>query len=276
MVQALLPQNRTNFSFTPLQNLADIITEYDLILVDTCFFTPQTDSPHFDLARVLYDATTYNKLSKLLPDLERVQGHLQWLEDLFKDQPHIQIIPETRDEMRYLTSHFGNAYSYHTCLWKFLTKKSISGKFKSPHKRELYIIRGIQRHNEQVARLRQYIQEDDPSQDFPYEIQLLHVLEQKTQRNNLIPQYTKTIVSIESVGKASIVDCTLLGAAIGYATTEIVHSRTAILTNDYDLPQLLEHHLGKVSPTEADYLARSVHIFMKLHLSTPYVRRVVL
>ncbi len=265
------------FHFHPASTLETIVAKYDLILFDTSFFTSDNN-----LCEKLFDAKLYRQLQKLDFDLDNQQEHLDWLSTLITKYPQIQSLRHVTEELRYLSSHFHQVYDFHSLHWKKIQQESITGKFKPLRKNLLRAFsRRYNQHLEQTRKQHHQTPLEERHERhlikiLPSSIQALADIYSKieTMRETL-PIYNSSIYPLEPQGKASITDCTLVGAAVGYALDMTqTQSRAAICTSDFDLIMVLRGHLHNISPDINQYLSQVVHIYMNNNLEKQYVRRI--
>ncbi len=259
------------------QPILKILQQHDLTLLDTCLFTCTNN-----VAVNLYDVTSLPKLNKIIPHLEQELAYIQWLLAEIIPHPSVKTIPAVIEEARYLQYHFQESHSFHQRLWNKNVKDSISGKFiSSKHKKSTFHrpLRSIRQHNSQLETICSLLQKDTSFSALDYTPHSLNLLSQLHESCatlvNSISQYTDAIIPLEGIGKASITDCTLVGAALGASAKHHNPVYTvAILTKDYDIPYVLRHFLA----TDSAYptLFSNVHIYLSSREQQDCAQKIIL
>ena len=265
--------------FEEVQPLSEVIVEHDITLLDTCVFTGSNE-----LADRLYDATTLPKLNKIAEELESEQTYVDWLLTSVIFQPGVTTIPAVLEELRYFQFHVQESSSFHQRLWNRDMYDSISGKFLSCKKSGSPVensMRRIRKRNNYLEHILNLLPDNltrgtaDSMGYRPQGITLLSKLNDnyQTLRDN-IELYTGPIIPIEGVDKASITDCTLVGAALGASAAHYNDSAycVALITKDHDIPFSLKRFLA----TDQHYpaLFSNIHIYFSSQEQLDQVKKV--
>ncbi|GEM_PF-4314458 len=267
------------FDLDKEQSLHQIITESNLVLLDNSALSVDSS-----LCRDLYDANTVSKLDKLIPCLSSQQECMNLFLKYITNHSTIQTIPLIVSEIASLQTNFNHSYTYHHTLWKKTIDDSNRKKFisqRTHQKERKKEVRELRAYNQRLEKISRTLNHEDdfdfnPSQFLPYSIKLLEELDSIchnfTQKLNI---YNGPIISIPPVGKSSLADCTLIGAALGQSVQQYHSSyKISILTKDFDLPQLLYQYLS----TDNTYfnLFSNISIYMPSKKDRNFVQKVIL
>ncbi len=234
------------------QSLLQIVHSSNLTLLDNSAL-----SNNHSLCRDIYDANTTSKLKQLTPFLSTQKEYMDWFLEKIIFPYSLQTTLPVIKEITTFQKHFNATSTFHSHLWQKTIKDSTSKNFipRHIHKKERrYEVRKLRAHNQELEKVSSFIQKEYGSAPGeiitpPYSIQLLQELGSICLTIcRTIKLYDGPIFPVESIGKASPSDCSLVGAALGKSAEQYNFPyKISLLTRDYDIPKLFHHYLSQDS-----------------------------